>query len=209
MAKDQEGALVAVIADEDTITGFLLAGVGDVDIRKRTNFLVVDNKTTVRQVEQAFKEYSVREDIAIILISQPIANMIRSAVANHAKVRPRAAHAAQAARGHTPDCGEVVVEPVRVQPLNMPARWAEVCMGWRHICAHPAETPACSCHWLSHLPAHMPAAAVHPCCAGDTQQGQPVRSKPGQPAAAREAPARRVLSSSSEQRAEPPSSQQC
>ena len=32
----EEGALVAVIADEDTITGFLLAGVGDVDLRKRT-----------------------------------------------------------------------------------------------------------------------------------------------------------------------------
>jgi V-type H+-transporting ATPase subunit F len=83
---DQEGSLVAVIADEDTITGFLLAGVGDVDLRKRSNFLVVDSKTTVRTIEAAFKDFTNREDIAIILISQPIANMIRHVVANHNKV---------------------------------------------------------------------------------------------------------------------------
>lgn len=83
---DQEGSLVAVIADEDTITGFLLAGVGEVDLRKRSNFLVVDSKTTVRTIEQAFKDFTNREDVAIILISQPIANMIRHVVANHNKV---------------------------------------------------------------------------------------------------------------------------
>ena len=88
MARDEEGSLVAVIADEDTITGFLLAGVGDVDIRKRSNFLVVDSKTTVRTIEQAFKDFTVREDIAIVLISQPIANMIRHVVATHEKVSP-------------------------------------------------------------------------------------------------------------------------
>ncbi|WIA20935.1 hypothetical protein OEZ86_004834 [Tetradesmus obliquus] len=85
---DQEGSLVAVIADEDTITGFLLAGVGDVDIRKRSNFLVVDSKTTVRTIEASFKDFTNREDIAIILISQPIANMIRHVVANHNKPVP-------------------------------------------------------------------------------------------------------------------------
>lgn len=86
MAADQEGALVAVIADEDTITGFLLAGVGDVDIRKRSNFLLVDSKTTVRTIEAAFKDFTSRDDIAIILISQPIANMIRNVVANYTQV---------------------------------------------------------------------------------------------------------------------------
>lgn len=77
---------MAVIADEDTITGFLLAGVGDVDIRKKSNFLVVDSKTTVKDVEAAFKEYTSREDIAIVLISQPIANMIRHVVSTYNKV---------------------------------------------------------------------------------------------------------------------------
>lgn len=85
-AADLDGALVAVIADEDTITGFLLAGVGDVDIRKRSNFLVVDSKTTVRAVEAAFKDFTSREDVAIVLISQPIANMIRHVVSTYSKV---------------------------------------------------------------------------------------------------------------------------
>jgi V-type H+-transporting ATPase subunit F len=86
-SSDLEGALVAVIADEDTITGFLLAGVGDVDLRKRSNFLVVDGKTTVRHVEAAFKDFTSREDVAIVLISQPIANMIRHVVSAYNKVR--------------------------------------------------------------------------------------------------------------------------
>ena len=28
---------------QDTVTGFLLAGVGNVDLRKKTNYLIVDN----------------------------------------------------------------------------------------------------------------------------------------------------------------------
>jgi V-type H+-transporting ATPase subunit F len=90
LGRDIEGALVAVIADEDTITGFLLAGVGDIDIRKKSNFLVVDSKTTVRDIEAAFKDYTSREDIAIVLISQPIANMIRHVVSTYNKVRAAA-----------------------------------------------------------------------------------------------------------------------
>ena len=37
-------------------------------------------------MEQAFKEFSQRDDIAIILISQPVANMIRHIVDAHRKV---------------------------------------------------------------------------------------------------------------------------
>jgi V-type H+-transporting ATPase subunit F len=70
-------ALIGMIADEDTITGFLLAGVGNVDIRKKTNYLIVDNKTTVKQIEDAFKDFTTRDDIGIVLISQYVANMIR------------------------------------------------------------------------------------------------------------------------------------
>lgn len=111
MAQEKEGSLVAVIADEDTITGFLLAGVGDVDLRKRSNFLAVDKNTNVRAIEQAFKDFTLRDDIAIILISQPIASMIRTAVANHNKVRrPHAPAGERAPRAHGARCpaqGEV------------------------------------------------------------------------------------------------------
>lgn len=69
-------ALFAVIGDEDSITGFLLAGVGNVDLRKKTNFLLVNDKTPTKDIEDAFKSFTAREDIAIVLINQHCANMI-------------------------------------------------------------------------------------------------------------------------------------
>ncbi|RHN42284.1 putative H(+)-transporting two-sector ATPase [Medicago truncatula] len=81
-------SLIAMIADEDTIVGFLLAGVGNVDIRRKTNYLIVDSKTTVKQIEDAFKEFTTREDIAIVLISQFVANMIRFLVDSYNKPVP-------------------------------------------------------------------------------------------------------------------------
>ncbi|KAK8541520.1 hypothetical protein V6N12_014152 [Hibiscus sabdariffa] len=81
-------ALIAMIADEDTVVGFLLAGVGNVDLRRKTNYLIVDSKTTVKQVEDAFKEFTTREDIAVILISQYVANMIRFLVDSYNKPVP-------------------------------------------------------------------------------------------------------------------------
>eukprot|EP00249_Psilotum_nudum_P006056 c19426_g1_i1 orf=616-993(-) len=81
-------SLIAVIADEDTVTGFLLAGVGNVDLRRKTNYLIVDSKTTVKAIEEAFKEFTAREDIAIVLISQYIAGMIRFLVDSYRKPLP-------------------------------------------------------------------------------------------------------------------------
>jgi hypothetical protein len=40
---EQHGALIAVIGDEETVTGMLLAGVGNVDARRTSNFMVVDS----------------------------------------------------------------------------------------------------------------------------------------------------------------------
>ncbi|CAN6846085.1 unnamed protein product [Brassica oleracea var. botrytis] len=83
----RNSALIAMIADE-TVVGFLMAGVGNVDIRRKTNYRIVDSKTTVRQIEDAFKEFSSRDDIAIILISQYVANMIRFLVDSYNKPVP-------------------------------------------------------------------------------------------------------------------------
>ncbi|EIE22422.1 vacuolar ATP synthase, partial [Coccomyxa subellipsoidea C-169] len=81
-------SLLAIIGDEDTVTGFLLAGVGNVDLRKKTNFLVVNEKTAVKKIEDSFKEYTNRDDIAIVLINQFIADMIRHLIANYTKPVP-------------------------------------------------------------------------------------------------------------------------
>ena len=45
VAGESEGGLLGVIADEETVTGFLLAGVGDVNTRMKKNFLTVTNST--------------------------------------------------------------------------------------------------------------------------------------------------------------------
>ncbi|GER24885.1 v-type proton ATPase subunit F [Striga asiatica] len=78
----------SVVPCRDTITGFLLAGVGNVDLRRKTNYLIVDSKSTVNQIEDAFKEFTTREDIAVLLISQFVANMIRFLVDNYNKPIP-------------------------------------------------------------------------------------------------------------------------
>jgi len=74
---------LAVIGDEDSVTGLLLAGVGHVtpapDSQK--NFLVVDAKTENAAIERAFDDFTTkRKDIAILLINQHIADKIRHRV---------------------------------------------------------------------------------------------------------------------------------
>jgi V-type H+-transporting ATPase subunit F len=78
--KGKEQTYIAIIADEDTITGFLLAGIGDADAQKGENFLVVTNKVSQQRIEEAFKKFTTRPDISILLISQQVATIIRPVI---------------------------------------------------------------------------------------------------------------------------------
>ncbi|UJR07709.1 hypothetical protein I4U23_011994 [Adineta vaga] len=81
--------LIAVIGDEDTVTGFLLGGIGEINAKTRKpNFLIVDKNTKLMDIEEAFKNFLTRDDIGIILISQYIAEMIRGLVDGHDKSVP-------------------------------------------------------------------------------------------------------------------------
>jgi len=80
--------LIAVIGDEDSITGLLLAGVGHIDEHQKKNFLVVDAKTQVSTIEGAFQEFTQRHDIAILLINQHIAEKIRPTVDKYTQAFP-------------------------------------------------------------------------------------------------------------------------
>ncbi|TRX99004.1 hypothetical protein FHL15_000346 [Xylaria flabelliformis] len=76
--KDRQ--FLAVIGDEDSVTGLLLAGIGHVtnppDSQK--NFLVVDSKTETAAIEAAFESFTTqRKDIGIVLINQHVADKIR------------------------------------------------------------------------------------------------------------------------------------
>ncbi|CED85124.1 vacuolar atp synthase [Phaffia rhodozyma] len=79
--------LIACIGDEDSITGLLLAGTGHIEKGKK-NFLVVDAKTQPSTIEAAFEEFTQRPDIAILLINQYIAEMIRPTVDKYSQAFP-------------------------------------------------------------------------------------------------------------------------
>ncbi|KAI0076275.1 vacuolar ATP synthase subunit F [Panus rudis PR-1116 ss-1] len=79
--------LLAVIGDEDSVTGLLLAGIGHVEHGKK-NFLVVDSKTPIPIIEAAFEEYTTRKDIAILLINQHVAEKIRPTVDKYQQAFP-------------------------------------------------------------------------------------------------------------------------
>ena len=49
------GKLIAVVGDEDTVTGFLLGGVGELNAQRKPNFLVVEKETSVAEIEETFR----------------------------------------------------------------------------------------------------------------------------------------------------------
>ncbi|KAL6777587.1 ATPVF1 [Auxenochlorella protothecoides x Auxenochlorella symbiontica] len=83
-----EGSLIALIADQDTATGLLLTGIGHVDYRKNSNFLIVDEKTPQGKIEDAFREFTTRDDVAVVLINQSVAGTIRHLLNNYTKPIP-------------------------------------------------------------------------------------------------------------------------
>merc|ERR550534_2463698 len=81
------GKLVAVIGDEDTVTGFLLAGTGH-RTAVESNFLIVKQDTPQKVVEDTFKSLTSREDVGILLINQHVANEIRHVLKDYNQTIP-------------------------------------------------------------------------------------------------------------------------
>ena len=84
-------SLIAVIGDEDTTTGLLLAGIGQVNplTNEKNFFIYKEDKTTKEQLHDIFVEYTEkRDDVAILLINQFIADIIRIDVDTYAEAFP-------------------------------------------------------------------------------------------------------------------------
>lgn len=81
---------LAVIGDEDSVTGLLLAGIGHVTTGpdSQKNFLVVDNKTDNATIESTFDKLIERKDIGIILINQHIADRVRHRIDTYTAAFP-------------------------------------------------------------------------------------------------------------------------
>ena len=80
--------LIAAIGDESTITGLLLTGMGERNLKGQTNFFVVEKETTQQQCEEVLRGWLDRSDIGIILISQNVAEMVRDVIVSNEKVIP-------------------------------------------------------------------------------------------------------------------------
>lgn len=79
--------MVAVIGDEDTVTGFLLAGIGH-RTAESTNFLTVKQDTKADVIESTLREFTQRDDIGIILINQHLANNMRHFLTDYKQTIP-------------------------------------------------------------------------------------------------------------------------
>jgi len=114
--RNKEGSnYIAIIADEDTITGFLLAGIGDNDRQRGKSFLIVDEKTTkTSEIEQAFKKFIAREDVAIILISQKIADTIRNIIEEYTELIPVVLEIPDPSNPYQPDKDTIMVRLNRI-----------------------------------------------------------------------------------------------
>eukprot|EP01063_Lacrimia_lanifica_P021195 TRINITY_DN28466_c0_g1_i1.p2 TRINITY_DN28466_c0_g1~~TRINITY_DN28466_c0_g1_i1.p2 ORF type:complete len:131 (+),score=61.46 TRINITY_DN28466_c0_g1_i1:61-453(+) len=94
MAKHGKGdeKLIGVIGDEDTVTGMLLAGVGDNNAKKKAdfgpNYFVVTRDKSLDQLEEAFHRMTSRPDIVIVLVTQAVANDIRHLIVDYNKTIP-------------------------------------------------------------------------------------------------------------------------
>lgn len=80
--------LIAVMADSDMVTGMLLAGIGTTDPVHGPNFHISDPKTPAAHLEDAFKKFTTRKDVAVLLITQPVADRIRHVVDDYEQVLP-------------------------------------------------------------------------------------------------------------------------
>ena len=84
--------LIGIIGDEETVTGFLLAGIGEMK-NDGTNFLKVSNdqKNEQRQkeeIENFFSSLVANKQIGIILISQDVADKIRDTLDAYNEIVP-------------------------------------------------------------------------------------------------------------------------
>jgi V-type H+-transporting ATPase subunit F len=87
--KDRQ--FLAIIGDEDSVTGMLLAGIGHVSQGSdpQRNFVVVGDKTDNAAIEAAFKRFTEeRKDIGIVLINQHCADRIRHTIDTYTAAFP-------------------------------------------------------------------------------------------------------------------------
>lgn len=72
--------VVAVMGDESTINGILLAGAGIKDAEGKSNFAVIDQDTPKSEILAKFKELTARNDVQVLFVNYFVAGKIRDAI---------------------------------------------------------------------------------------------------------------------------------
>ena len=85
--RNENNMLLGIIGNEETVTGFLLAGIDEISYNS-TNFLKVNSTTTNEQIEEFFHGLRTRKDIGIVLISQDVADRIRDTLDVYNEIIP-------------------------------------------------------------------------------------------------------------------------
>jgi V-type H+-transporting ATPase subunit F len=85
--KTIDNLLVAIIGDEVTVTGFLLAGIGQRGEDSK-NFYIINPDQEKIEIEEIFHSLIKRKDIGIILICQNIAEIIRDTIQKYKEIIP-------------------------------------------------------------------------------------------------------------------------
>jgi V-type H+-transporting ATPase subunit F len=86
-SRNENNLLLSIIGDEETVTGFLLAGIGERTEQSR-NFFIIGANTEKIEIEEIFRSLISRREIGIILISQHIAEMIRETLDQYEEIIP-------------------------------------------------------------------------------------------------------------------------
>ncbi|KAL3282981.1 hypothetical protein HHI36_006139 [Cryptolaemus montrouzieri] len=69
--------LIAIVGEEDTVVGFLLAGIGECGKNNQTNFAIVPYNATEDEIMNHLQKFILREQIAIILVTYEAAHKIK------------------------------------------------------------------------------------------------------------------------------------
>ena len=78
----KKSLLMAVIADESTVTGFLLTGLGERGKEGKSNYLICDKDTTDAQLEEGFGRF-LTDNYGVVLIAQSLAERVRNMIVEH------------------------------------------------------------------------------------------------------------------------------
>mgnify|MGYP006196460449 CR=1 FL=1 len=84
--KQTNQLVMGIIGDEETVTGFLLAGIGERQENSK-NFYIITKEEDF-QIEEMFNSLISRSDIGVLLICQHIADRIRETIDKYTEIVP-------------------------------------------------------------------------------------------------------------------------